>query len=288
MQQALTDLRVSLFVACVALAGLVRPVVAQEQPFGLDRYEALQSAVDAADAYVSSVEALDPVDGSTLREAQTAARERREELLGFLGDWAASGSMPEEWTEFAERAQWVLIENVVLLNAEVDACGEARAGASELEARVPNDDTEADALLRASWNAVERCDERALAAEAAAAAAEAATRAAPSSRPPIGAIATTGAGATLLVAGVAWNLTLLDDRRNHRAAERACRRGSFCDVALVDATSERLQRGKIPIALLVTSGVVATAVGSTIWATDDRRADVSVSPGGVHVAWGGR
>ncbi len=145
--------------ACLALIfalGGGASAVAQEA-FSVERYAALQSAMEDAD--IARAEAA---PDTPEREAATeVAMAARRELLRYVSDWLASGDMSPELVENARAARLVLVENIIQLNLDLSRCDEAAGFLTLIDEFRRSEDQDFQRAYTAAQEGINRCREAA-------------------------------------------------------------------------------------------------------------------------------
>lgn len=127
MQPNLSLLRCWTLAACVAASVLTlsaSPALAQEASvWSLDEYTRLSTAMSNADEDL----ALTAPGTDSWREANVAAIDARRAMVSYITAALRSGDMPEEFVEPATQARFVLVQNIISINADLGYCEQANA-----------------------------------------------------------------------------------------------------------------------------------------------------------------
>ena len=272
---------------CVLFLIVGAGIDARADDFGVDRYNELYDAVDAADARRARAT---PGDAAH-RSATLAAIQARQEVLDFFSRWLSSGTMTPELRGEAEAERIVLLQNIIALHAGIGNCGEARGALSAVEIFLDRSNEDHLRTLQSARRQVESCDEERRSvttatpptspAEPSPGGPSAPTTTTPPSvveplpppaderRSPVLAYSLMGAGGAMLIGGLVWDLTLAGTRSDYDGC-RSDPGGCTLSPSELEDARKTLAGAKVPIAILTLGGGAAAITGAVLFFTRGR------------------
>jgi hypothetical protein len=259
--------------------------------WSLDRYGSLSAAMNAADDAI-----LRHAVGSPERQqAREEALVARRAVLDYVSGVMAAGNMPPEIAPAAERARFLLIQNIIGLRADLDDCAAIDEMLALLDPIADSPDEELRIAYERAVESVDSCrvEEPAVIATVpptteTEATADPAVVGTPPPAPRVGLRGPilTGAGAALVVGGLAWDIaSAAGPRAEFTDLYDACVAGTpSCDRARLETLQGTINGARVPVAALVGAGAVVGVVGASLWVVDARRAgrargELSAHPG---------
>lgn len=275
-----TSWYVGTLILLLTLVGLSVPLAA-EQTFSVDMYMELADEVDRADRAREATE-----EGSTAwRSATERSLTSRQAVLSYLTDWIRSGTMGERERPQADTARRTLLQNIIVLNAQLGRCDEARGSLLVIEQLVDFADAsevEGYDLARAS---VADCDSHGTSADMQTTPEEPLTpeppvteairepvEPPPERRSNVLPIVLIGTGSAIALGGLAYDLSLLSDRSTFSeiqdlCADRSTRSDCLERAPEAQEIADRLNGARPVIVTLYAVGLATAATGTVLLLT---------------------
>jgi hypothetical protein len=281
------------------------PAFAQTTAWSLDEYTRLSNAMSAADEDLT----LTAPGTESWRTSNIAALDARRALVSYITAALRSGDMPEDFVEPATQARFVLVQNIISINADLGFCEQANAALTMLRdvsdssaaVREAFDAAQADvtgcvpytpedalrsAVVEAEPEATEPVvtDETETETDSASpdtdADVEDAASASVTGPEPTPArngrrtagIVMLGAGAAMTLGGIGLDLAGGGNRSEFNDLSRTCDGSPDC-VARLNELSDSINGAKAPVGALTIGGGVVAATGLFLWVLKPRNRD---------------
>lgn len=279
----------------------VASALAQETPdWSLEEYERLFGDIQAADDDLT----LTAPGTESWRDANLAALEARRSLVAFVSNALRTDTVPDDYIEPVTQARFVLIQNIISINADLGYCEQAEA-ALVLLREVSDRSSAVREAFEAAREDVSSCvpyeppvavtaqpetpaptpvaqanpdpaptpQQTAPSTPPATAVDPMADPGAPGSGRRTVGIALLATGGAMLVGGLGWDIASAQGPRSEFTELSDTCDGSADCVARLNELSDTIDSSRAPIGALTIGGAAIAVTGTVLWLTAPRERD---------------